>query len=147
MKKTPGKNDSSDVSLVFMEPCSLHSTLRFRGLHKGVPDKPASQILSHQQDDSSVNANHIGIIPVLEGIEGVYEPVLGPIRGIAASDGIQNTHCGCRQEGQRPPGCARNNGAINWTHGGRAAPSDIPVLGVRSGNSPQVLAIIGVLLA
>ena len=77
---------------VFVEPRPLHSTLRFRGLHKGVPDKPASQILSHQQGDSSVITDYIGIIPVLEGIEGVYEAILGPSRGIAGSDGVQNAH-------------------------------------------------------
>src|SRR5580658_371000 len=98
--KNPGWTTLVDASLVLMEACSLHSTLRFHSLHKGVPYKTRSQVLSHQQDDSSVDPNHIGVIPVLERIECVYEPVFSPGRRVAGSDRLQNAHGSCRQERQ-----------------------------------------------
>ena len=83
-----------------MESCPLHSTLRLRGFHERVPDKPGSQIFSHQQNDSSVDADHVGIIPVLEGIEGIHEPVLGSRLRVTVSYRLQNMHGGVGQECQ-----------------------------------------------
>jgi|SRR5271170_7284805 hypothetical protein len=41
-EKISAKGNSREASLVFVEPSSLHSTSRFRGLHEGVPDKAGS---------------------------------------------------------------------------------------------------------
>ena len=94
---TAGQN-SRNAQLILMESGSFHSTLRFRGLHECFPYKTGAQIFRHQQDDSSINSDHIGVIPVLQRIERVHEAVLGPGRWIASLDGPQDLHCGRGQK-------------------------------------------------
>ena len=72
--------------LVLMRAGSFDSTLRFSGPHEGMPDKAGLQIFSHQRDDAGVDSNHVGVVPVFEGIECVDETVPGPGRRVAAAD-------------------------------------------------------------
>ena len=69
-----------------MQTGAFHAPLRLRVLHESAPNEPRSQVLGHQQDDPRVDSDDVRIIPVLEGIKGIDEAVLGPGRGIPTSD-------------------------------------------------------------
>src|SRR6266705_7094654 len=43
---------------------AFHPALRLRILHKHFPDIPGTGVLSHNQADPNINADHVGIKPV-----------------------------------------------------------------------------------
>src|ERR1700751_4759934 len=61
----------------------FHSALGFGRLHECIPDEAGAGILSHQHGDASINAYDIAVVPVLEGIKRVDEPVLTPCLAVA----------------------------------------------------------------
>src|SRR5271163_1635047 len=132
--------------LVFNQPGSRHSALRFRRLHEGAPDEAGAQILGHEHRNARVDSDHVGIIPVLEWIERVNEAVLGPRRGVSVADRLQYPHRRRGREWQRPSGRTRDHGAINRPRGWRTTPNHIAILGIGSGDSPQVVVVICKLL-
>src|SRR5579864_2242764 len=77
---------SSSEVLLLLKACSLHAPLCLRAFHKRVPHEPRSQILRHQQNDPRVDADYVRIIPVLQRIESVGEPVFVPRRGVLAAN-------------------------------------------------------------
>src|SRR6201989_2180547 len=131
-----------------MEASPLHSTLGLRTLHECFPHKPGPQVLCHQQNDPRVDPDHVGIIPVLQGIEGINESVLGPCRGIFVADVLQYTQGRSWQKWQGTAGRTWHHCSINWPGRGRPAPNDISLLlGIRRCNSPEIIAVGGKLLA
>jgi hypothetical protein len=61
-----------------MEADTLHRALRLRILHEGLPHESGAVILGHEHGDPHIDANHIGIVPASERIEGIDETVAGP---------------------------------------------------------------------
>src|SRR5215469_13102502 len=68
--------------LLLMEACPLHPALCLRALHECVPYEARPEILRHHQDDPRINPDHISIVPVLQRIESIDEPVLRPCRRV-----------------------------------------------------------------
>src|SRR5579884_2488701 len=114
--------------LVRLEPRTIHATLRFRIPHKRLPDKPGTQILSHQHGNSCIDSDDVVIEPVLERVEGVDESILTPGAGsVPRPDISQNAKGSLWRESQRSSCRARNDGAINGPHFRRTAPDHITV--------------------
>ena len=61
-----------------MEAGAGHSADGFVIFHELFPDEAGTGIFSHQDGDAQVDAQHIGAVPVGEGIEGVHEAVGAP---------------------------------------------------------------------
>jgi len=62
--------------LIFLESRPFHTPLSLCRCHEGVPHKTGAQIFGHQHDDSRINANYIGVIPVLSGLNAFTNPYL-----------------------------------------------------------------------
>ena len=61
-----------------MEAAGLHGCDWFGVLHEGVPDEGAAKIFRHDNADAEVDTEHVGVIPVEFGVEGVAEAVAAP---------------------------------------------------------------------
>lgn len=61
-----------------LEAGYLHAAAGFIVLHKLFPDKTGAHVFRHQQRDAGVDAQHVGVVPVGERIEGVDETVFAP---------------------------------------------------------------------
>src|SRR5579859_6807809 len=55
-----------------------HSAFYIFVLHELLPNKTGAMIFGHQHGDSQIEAEHIGIVPIRQRIEGVAETVLRP---------------------------------------------------------------------
>ena len=64
--------------LVVFEPCLGHAALGFGILHEGLPDEGGARIFRHEHGDAGVDADDVGVVPVLQRIEGIDEAVAAP---------------------------------------------------------------------
>src|SRR5262249_29792101 len=120
------------------------AALRFRISHECAPHEPGAQILSHEHGNSGINRNHIRVVPLLQRIKRIYEPVAAPGQGsVAVLNILENTQCSLRQERQRASRGAGNHGPINGSDLRRTAPDHVSILRVRCGYTPEVVAIVG----
>src|SRR5260370_21356020 len=107
------------------ETSSLHSALGFRGLHEGVPYEAGTKILCHEHGNSGIYADYVVVVPVFQGVKGVYEPVLAPSRAVTVTDRFQDTQGSLGQKGQRAAGSARHNLAVYGSDGRGPTPDNI----------------------
>ena len=85
--------------LVGVKSGSIHAAPHLGILHKGFPDKPGTQILRHQHGDSSIDPDHVVVVPVCERVERVYESIIAPSAGpVACPDSSKNAHYTLGQE-------------------------------------------------
>ena len=66
------------MALSNSKPSALETSLRLAVPHESAPDKTRAQILGHHHCDSGINADHVGVIPVLQRIERIHEAITGP---------------------------------------------------------------------
>src|SRR5258705_13743145 len=113
---------------IFLESGALHSSSRLLASHERIPNEAGPNILCHEQGDSCIDSDHVGVIPCLDGIEGVYKAILRPSRGVAVLDRSQNPHYRERQKRQRASGRRWRDGSINGSHGRWPAPDHVAIL-------------------
>jgi hypothetical protein len=124
-----------------------HTALCLGVLHEGLPYEGSACIFRHEHGDAGVDADDVIVIPVFQWIEGIDEAVAAPGLRVTASDVFQHTHGGVRQERQRASRGCRDYGPINRAHGRWAAPDHVTFVGVGSSDAPEIVAVIGKVLA
>src|SRR5882757_4746814 len=129
--------------VVGFEACVGHGVLGFGVFHEGVPDEGGARVFGHEHGDAGVDAYDVGVVPFFQGIEGVDETVAAPGFGVAASDVLEDAQCGAGKERQGASGGGGNDGSIDGAHGGGATPDHVTFVGVRGGDSPEIVAVVG----
>ena len=76
-------------------------------------------------------------------IERIDEPVAAPGIRVVVVNGPENPHGLSGQKGQRAARGARNDRAVDRPHRRRPAPDHVALRGIRRGNSPQRVAVVG----
>ena len=87
--------------------------------------------------------DHVDVVPVLQRIERVHEPVTAPRICVTVLDGAQHPHARLRQKRQRAGRRAGNYGAVHRTRFRRSAPHCVTVHRIRGGDAPQIVAVVG----
>src|ERR1700687_4318883 len=87
--------------LVLVEAGALHAALRLGILHESIPDESSAVIFRHEQGNSRVNADHVGVVPIPERVEGIHESILAPCAPVAILDVVQHAYHGLGQKWQR----------------------------------------------
>src|SRR5260370_42646563 len=62
----------------FLKPSEIHSILRCRVSHEGVPHKLRALIFRHHGGNPQIDSDHICVVPAGQGIEGVHITVALP---------------------------------------------------------------------
>ena len=125
-----------------MEAAGLHGGDGFGVPHEGVPDEGAAQVFSHEDADTEVDAEDIGVIPVEFGVEGVAEAVASPcVLAEVFSQGAQDADAVVREEREGAGGGGGDYGAVDGAHEGRASPGGVAMLPVGGGDAPVVVGI------
>src|SRR5579859_4892480 len=125
-----------------------HSAFYIFVLHELVPHETRTIVFSHQHGDSQVEAEHIGIVPIRQGIEGVAETVLRPhLFAIRAANMTQHADAILKEKRQGAAGRARNYTAVHRTkraaiHRG-TAPRGVALDVIRRADAPKIFAVIG----
>src|SRR5581483_1588981 len=132
-----------NARFVGIESGTLHSTLRFQVVHEYIPAEACPRILRHYQRDTSVDADNVAVIPILERIKCVHEAITAPGFWVTIFDGAKDAYRGLRQKWQRSSRRAWNHGAVNGSNGRWAAPDDVAGLRIGSSDSPEIIAIVG----
>ena len=116
-------------------------------LHERIPDKTGALVLGHQHGNSEIDPEHISVVPVGQRIEGIDEPVPSPGLGIPFPNRAQHLHTIGIKKRQRAARCTRNDAAIELADPRRSSPGLISRSRVRSSNPPEMVAVVGKLLA
>ena len=61
-----------------MEAAGFHGGDGLGVFHEGVPDEGGAEILCHEDADAQVDAEHVGVVPLKVGMEGVAKSVASP---------------------------------------------------------------------
>jgi hypothetical protein len=61
-----------------VESACLHCGNGFRIPHEGIPHESRAEIFRHQQSDSKIDANNIGIVPMKFRVKGIAESIPTP---------------------------------------------------------------------
>ena len=61
-----------------MKASARHSANWFVVFHELFPNKAGAGIFRHKNGDAQIDAEHVGAVPIGEGIEGVHEAVGAP---------------------------------------------------------------------
>src|SRR5579862_2092009 len=121
----------------------LQAMLHFLTLHKRVPNQCRAEIFRHQHGHARVDSDHVRVIPVFQGVEGVDEPVAAPgTRRVTLPDVFENAEGGFGPERERTAGGAGNHGSIDGPHLRRAAPDHVASLRVRCRDAPEIVAVV-----
>src|SRR5260370_25695839 len=62
----------------WLKPSQIHSILRCRVFHEGVPHKLGALVFRHQGGNPQIDSDHIGVVPAGQGIESVHITVALP---------------------------------------------------------------------
>jgi hypothetical protein len=99
----------------------IEAASRPRGLRReGLPHEAGAQVLGHQDADAEVDAEHVGVVPLGVGMEGVAEAVAAPgfphqhtcpYAGLSVSARSTRRHAG--QERQRAGGGVGDDRAVD----------------------------------
>src|SRR5260370_37035525 len=96
--------------LATREASALKATLALRISHKRVPHKTGAQIFGHQHGDSRIEANHIRVVPLFQGIERIDRSIAAPGLGpVLVPDVFENPQGRLGQKWERTSTGARNH--------------------------------------
>src|SRR6266481_5377923 len=130
-----------------VEPRPLHPAPHRIILHELLPHETRPSILCHQQRDPQVDPQHVRVVPVLQWIECVDEPISPPrLLPELFPDPPQHPNRLPGKERQRATRRARHDAPVDQTHRRRSSPCLVAMHRIRGGDAPQIFAVIGKLL-
>src|SRR5437773_5719615 len=95
-------------------------------LHECLPDELAARVLGHEQSDSHVDADHVGISPSRLRIKCIDKTVPLPnALSEALAHGAQGANAFTQQKRNRAARCRRHKRAVERALFGRAAPGHV----------------------
>ena len=125
-----------------MEAAGLHGSDWLGVLHEGVPDESGAEVFCHEDADSEVDAEDVGVEPVEVRVEGVAEAVSAP--GVGAevvAKGAEDTDAVSREKWEGACGGTGDDGAVDWTHERRTSPGGVAMLPVGRRDAPIVVGV------
>ena len=110
--------------------------------HEHLPNEAGAEVFGHNDADADVDAEAVGVVPELFGVEGVAEAIAAP--GVATEAlvaGAEGADALLGEEGEGAGGGAGDDGAIDRAHEWRSAPGGVAVLPVGGGDAPEVVGV------
>src|SRR6266702_1591317 len=142
----PNRKRHKHLPSHWLKPSQIHSILRYRVFHEGVPHKLRALVFPHQGGNPQIDSDHILVVPAGQGIEGVHITVTLPSLRIAPADPSQHVNGVRKIKRQRACRRTRHDTAIDASNRRslrrRTSPRNVTLFGVRGADSPKVRTVI-----